>query len=300
MSQDKHPDMVDPLGIWRTFQDANMELWAQGMAYMFKTEAFSQSMRAFLDSYLTTSAPFRKIFDQYMGFWLGNLNMPSREEMMKLEQRAVTTELRVEGLYNRLDHVVQLLQGQASQLVSLSNEQRSGMDHVVSQVHVLTTKDNQDSQALQDAQAKQLTQTNQRITDLEKRFDRFGEQLDQIVQLLQEPPAQTVEQESFPANEQSDVDERIQELDQKTEQMLEALQKIQSQMEAIHPSSQSPSQSPSQSSQSSATKSSSHPPSKSSSSASSSTGSTSSSSRSRRTRATKNQTGSGDKSSSSS
>lgn len=294
MSQDKHPDMVDPLGIWRTFQDANMELWAQGMAYMFKTEAFSQSMRAFLDSYLTTSAPFRKIFDQYMGFWLGNLNMPSREEMMKLEQRAVTTELRVEGLYNRLDHVVQLLQGQASQLVSLSNEQRSGMDHVVSQVHVLTTKDNQDSQALQDAQAKQLTQTNQKIADMEKRLDRFGEQLDQIVQLLQEPPAQTVEQESFRDDEQSDVDERIQELDQKTEQMLEALQKIQSQMEAIQPPSQSPSQSPSQpSSQSSATKSSS------SSSASPSTGSTSSSSRSRRTRGTKKQTGSGDKSSSS-
>lgn len=140
MAEKSNPDPITPMSLWRSFQEANIEAWSQGMAAMVATDAYSQAMRDFLDSYLTTSAPFRKILDQYMNFWLSSLNMPSREEISRLEQRLVTTEMRLNGLYSQLDQIVQATQRQTASVMNLTSQYDGAIKQVESHTHALDSR----------------------------------------------------------------------------------------------------------------------------------------------------------------
>ncbi len=213
MSYDSDPDVVGPLNIWKTFQHVNMDVWAQGMATLVKTDAFAEAMQSFLDSYLATSAPFRKVLDQYMGFWLSSLNMPSRDEVTRLEQRIIGSEVRIEGLYGKLDHLLQMTYEQKTEVSSLVSTQSSDDGQIAAHVQGI---DANIDQMLRMLQALQV----------------YSAQLDHVAHVQELVQALDAKIE-YIATQVQGIDTKAEALDAKTEHIATQMQGVEAKTEYI-------------------------------------------------------------------
>ncbi len=95
-SDDANP--FDPFGTMRSLQDANMEAWSKMMQQFVNTPEYSQATGTMLDTYLTTSAPFRKMIEQAMTQTLQQLNMPTRMDVIGIAERLTNIEMRLDDL----------------------------------------------------------------------------------------------------------------------------------------------------------------------------------------------------------
>lgn len=235
MTEKSNPDPITPMSLWRSFQEANIEAWSQGMAAMVATDAYSQAMRDFLDSYLMTSAPFRKILDQYMNFWLSSLNMPSREEISRLEQRLVTTEMRLNGLYSQLDQIVQATQRQTSSVMNLTSQHDEALKQVESHTHAVDSRLDTIVQLLDDTarriETPSASQEPSTDPELAKTIDRVSAQaqeLDtrthQIAQVLQKHTTKVTTLATNQTDSFSRLDSQVQNLAAIIERMLQTVQ----------------------------------------------------------------------------
>jgi hypothetical protein len=84
-------------------RDATMDAWSKVMIEVVNTEAYAKATGTMLDTYLTTSAPFRKALETTMTQVLSQLNMPTRSDMMTLSDRLTNIELRLDDIEARLD-----------------------------------------------------------------------------------------------------------------------------------------------------------------------------------------------------
>ncbi len=124
MSENRNSfDMTDPLGIWRSFRDANMDAWAKAMANLVNTEAFAQYLGVYLDTYLATSAPFQKAVERYMERYLASLSMPARGDVTSLAQRMTNMEMRLDDLDAKIDQILLTLRAQPPVIVEMLEEQ---------------------------------------------------------------------------------------------------------------------------------------------------------------------------------
>ena len=106
MSQNDGLDFTDPLGVWRSLRDTNLDALAKSRSSMVNTEAFSKAIGMQLDSYLAASTPFQKAVEQYMNAYLAQLHMPSRVEVIGLAQRMTNLEMRLDDMDARLDDIL--------------------------------------------------------------------------------------------------------------------------------------------------------------------------------------------------
>ncbi len=102
-------DFTDPVGIWRSFRDANLDAWAKAMTQFVSTDTFAQALGAQLDTYLATSGPFQKAVEQYMEAYLANLNMPSRGEVISMARRMTNLEMRIDDMEVKIDQLLNAL-----------------------------------------------------------------------------------------------------------------------------------------------------------------------------------------------
>jgi hypothetical protein len=93
----------DPTGFFKSMRDTNLESWSKMMIQLVNTDAYSQATAKLLDTWLTTSAPFRKILESVMTQVLTNLNMPTRADVTGIAQRLTNIELRLDDLEARLE-----------------------------------------------------------------------------------------------------------------------------------------------------------------------------------------------------
>jgi len=93
----------DPFAAFKTMRDSNLELWAKAMMEIANRPAYNQAMSAFLDSYLTTSIPLQRVVEQTMTQVLGNLNMPTRNDVTSIAERLTNIEMRLDDLEAKLD-----------------------------------------------------------------------------------------------------------------------------------------------------------------------------------------------------
>ena len=93
----------DPTGILKTIRDANMETWSKMMIESVNTDAYARVTAEMLDVWLSNSTPFRKAIEAAMTKALGNLNMPSRAEVISLAERLTNIEMRLDDLEAKLD-----------------------------------------------------------------------------------------------------------------------------------------------------------------------------------------------------
>jgi hypothetical protein len=88
----------DPTGMFKTMRDGNMDAWSKMMIQLVNTEAYAKATAAMLDSWLTSSAPFRKMIETTMTQVLVNFNMPTRADVTALAERLTNIEMRLDDL----------------------------------------------------------------------------------------------------------------------------------------------------------------------------------------------------------
>jgi hypothetical protein len=99
---------VDPLEQWRALRDAYMDTWAKAMGETVKSEAYNQANGAMLETFLTTSAPYREAQKKLMVGALEQLNMPSRGDFISLAERLANLEMLLDDMAAKLSEVHKL------------------------------------------------------------------------------------------------------------------------------------------------------------------------------------------------
>lgn len=95
----------DPFGLWKNTQGATLDAWSKAMIELVNTDAYAEATGRMLDSYLTVSAPVRKLLEQTMAQVLAQYNLPSRSEVLSLAERFTNIEMRLDDLDARLDTI---------------------------------------------------------------------------------------------------------------------------------------------------------------------------------------------------
>jgi hypothetical protein len=93
----------DPTGMLKSMRDASMETWSKMMIQLVNTDAYAQASGAMMDTWLSTSAPFRKALETTMTQVLTQLNMPTRNDVTSLAERLTNIEIRLDDIEAKLD-----------------------------------------------------------------------------------------------------------------------------------------------------------------------------------------------------
>lgn len=103
------PNPFDPLGFWRTTQNASLDAWSKAMIELVNTDAYSEATGRMLDTYLSASLPMRKVVEQAMAQVLGQINVPTRVEVLSIAERMTNIEMRLDDLDARFDELQRTL-----------------------------------------------------------------------------------------------------------------------------------------------------------------------------------------------
>jgi hypothetical protein len=104
MSQSNDPfNPFDPTGMFKEMRSANMDAWSKMMIQLVNSDAFAQANGTMLDSWFTSSAPFRKAIETAMAHVLTNFNMPTRSDLISLAERLTNIEMRLDDIEAKLD-----------------------------------------------------------------------------------------------------------------------------------------------------------------------------------------------------
>jgi hypothetical protein len=98
-------DPFDPTGMFRSVRDANMSAWSKMMIQVVNTDSYAKATGTMLDTWLATSAPFRKALEAAMTQVLTSLEMPSRTDVIQLAERLTNIEMRLDDLDAKLDEI---------------------------------------------------------------------------------------------------------------------------------------------------------------------------------------------------
>ena len=113
----------DPFGFWKNTQGQTLDAWSKAMIDLVNTDAYAEATGRMLDSYLTVSAPMRKLMEQTMAQVLAQMNLPTRTEVLSLAERLTNMEMRLDDLDARLDAILHAVQqtGQAVTAAGATN-----------------------------------------------------------------------------------------------------------------------------------------------------------------------------------
>jgi hypothetical protein len=93
----------DPTGMFKRLRDSNMDAWSKMMIEVVNSDAYAQATAAMLDGWLSSSAPFRKAMESAVTQALSNLNMPTRDDVIRLAERLTNIEMRLDDMDAKLD-----------------------------------------------------------------------------------------------------------------------------------------------------------------------------------------------------
>ena len=102
-------DIFDPTGVLKTMRNNNMDAWSKAMIDIVNTDAYANATGKLLDTWLSTSAPFRNLVETSMTQTLANLSMPSRDEITRLAERMTNVEMRLDDMDAKLDEILAAL-----------------------------------------------------------------------------------------------------------------------------------------------------------------------------------------------
>ena len=93
-----HNPFDQAVAAFKKARDSGLEAWARSMIQFVNTELYSCSVNAALDSYLTTSAPLRRMTEKVMEQALTQLHMPTRADVLGLAERLTNIEMALDDL----------------------------------------------------------------------------------------------------------------------------------------------------------------------------------------------------------
>ena len=131
----------DPVRLVRDARDAGMDAWAKLMLRLTSSHEY-QRMQGFISRpTLLALAMFRKASDSTMGGVLGNLNMPSREEVLQISQRLTHIEMALDDLAAGLDQLRRSAGAGTGAGAGASKPQRSPSRDVPTETRPVSAKD---------------------------------------------------------------------------------------------------------------------------------------------------------------
>jgi hypothetical protein len=119
---------VDPVGVFGLPGGEVTEMWSRAMNDLVGSEASIEASARAFDSYLTMSASAHRLFSQFMGQILGQLNLPTQGEIISLAERLTNIEMRLDDLDARLDQMARLIEtiaGAVQKAAAVESDERS-------------------------------------------------------------------------------------------------------------------------------------------------------------------------------
>jgi len=105
-------DPFDPTGMLKEMRNSNMDAWAKMMTKLVNTDAYSESTGKMLDAWLTSSNPFRKAMEKSVSQSLESLNLPSLDDISRLNGRLTNIEMRLDDMDAKLDAFLSKIDGE--------------------------------------------------------------------------------------------------------------------------------------------------------------------------------------------
>ena len=131
----------DPVKLVRDARDAGMDAWAKLMLRLTGSHEYQRVQGFIFKPTLLAIAMFRKASDSTMGGVLGNLNMPSREEVLQISQRLTHIEMALDDLAAGLDQLRRSAGAGAGAGAGASKPQRSPSRDVPTETRPVSAKD---------------------------------------------------------------------------------------------------------------------------------------------------------------
>jgi hypothetical protein len=109
MSEEKNGpvDLFDPTGMLKHMRDVSLDQWSKTMSEFVHSEVYGEATAKMLDTWLSTSGPFRKALESAMAQSLANLSMPSRNDVLRLAEQLTHIEMRLDDMEAKLDQMLQ-------------------------------------------------------------------------------------------------------------------------------------------------------------------------------------------------
>ena len=104
----------DPTDAFREMRDNYMDAWAKTMVDTVNSDAYAKVSGMMLNTYLSSSSPFREAVEKVMLQALQQFSMPSRADFVSLAERTVNIEMRLDDMDAKLDRIEKLLGGPAA------------------------------------------------------------------------------------------------------------------------------------------------------------------------------------------
>jgi hypothetical protein len=107
MSESNGPtDFFDPTGMLKKMRDSGLDQWSKVMTEVVHSDVYGQATAKMLDTWLSSSGPFRKALETAMAQSLANLSMPSRDDVTRLAEQLTNIEMRLDDMEAKLDQLV--------------------------------------------------------------------------------------------------------------------------------------------------------------------------------------------------
>jgi hypothetical protein len=107
------PEPSDVLEVMRRVRDAGMDAWARTTLQVTSSTPYARLMGLLSQPGLIAAAVFRKATEKTMSRLLGQLNMPSRGDVLSLSQRLTHIETAIDDLAAAMDAERSAAAGQA-------------------------------------------------------------------------------------------------------------------------------------------------------------------------------------------
>lgn len=91
-------EMLDPLGVWKTYRDSTLGGWSKQMIDMVNTDEYARITGLILDQYMSIMQPVQDAVQKSMTMALPFWNLPSRDEVISVAERLVNVETRLDDL----------------------------------------------------------------------------------------------------------------------------------------------------------------------------------------------------------
>lgn len=99
-------DVLDPTGMIRKMRDVSFDSWAKAMSQVVNSDSYATVTAAALDSWLSSSAPFRKAMETGLAQSLTSLNLPSRDDVARIAQQLSNLEMRLDDMEAKMDQIL--------------------------------------------------------------------------------------------------------------------------------------------------------------------------------------------------
>ncbi|MGA2416243.1 MAG: hypothetical protein ABSF59_17450 [Candidatus Sulfotelmatobacter sp.] len=107
MSEKQAPNgkEFDPTDAFREMRNSYLDAWSKTMVDAVNSDAYAKASGMMLNTYLSSSSPFREAVEKVMLQALQQFSMPSRADVVSIAERAVNIEMRLDDLDAKLDRI---------------------------------------------------------------------------------------------------------------------------------------------------------------------------------------------------